>query len=115
MIISFADSQGAFERVFGADNVANINIGGVIPVGDGYADGPSISTARVVGVNNFRVFALGNGPDTRPTPPATSPIVTASTLRLDMQIDFLDLRWDHRGRRRNGVRDIRWQSVPSRD
>src|SRR5882724_6138432 len=88
MIISFADSQGAFDVCSGQTNVANINIGGVIPVGDGYADGPSISTARVVGVNNFRVFALGNGPDTRPTPPATSPIVTASTLRLDMQIDF---------------------------
>jgi len=61
MIISFADSQGAFDVCSGQTNVANINIGGVIPVGDGYADGPSISTARVVGsiISEFSRSAMG--------------------------------------------------------
>ncbi len=31
---------------------------------------------------------LGNGPDIRPAAGATSAIVTAGTLRLDMQIDY---------------------------
>src|SRR5262249_45896493 len=43
--------------------------------------------SAVPGVNNFRVFVLGNGPDIRSLA-ATNAIVTASTLKLDMQIDF---------------------------
>ena len=57
-------------------------------IADGFADAPNLATARVVGVNNFRVFVLGNGPDIRPGAGQTSVIVTAGTLKVDMQIDF---------------------------
>src|SRR5262249_55695456 len=45
---------------------------------------------RTPGVNNFRVFVLGNGPDIRPAAGGTSvvPGTPASVLKVDMQIDF---------------------------
>ena len=50
----------------------------------------------MAGVNNFRVFVLGNGPDIRPAPNATPSVLTAiatsSTLRITdgvgFQVDF---------------------------
>ena len=84
MIISFADRVGLFDRC-SAPDAANP---GAIPVADGLSDVAQNGLTRVAGVNNFRVFALGNGPDIRPMSPATSPIVTSDTLKLDMQIDF---------------------------
>jgi hypothetical protein len=88
MIVSLSDTSGAFDVCSGqtSGSVAT-NIGGGIPVGDGFADVAVAGQARVNGVNNFRVFALGNGPDIRPVSPATSPIVTSSTLKLAMQFD----------------------------
>jgi hypothetical protein len=89
MIISFGDQTGGTDfcsgEAFTAGNT--VNVGGAIPIGDGIADVAAAGVGRVAGVNNFRVFALGNGPDIRPVSPATSPIVTSSTLKLDMQID----------------------------
>lgn len=88
MIISFADSSGAFDVCSGdAFGAVSTNVGGVLPVGDGIADVAKAGLTRTSGVNNFRVFALGTGPDIRPTLPATSPIVTSGTLKLAMQID----------------------------
>ncbi|HEX5701937.1 MAG TPA: hypothetical protein VFX97_01805, partial [Pyrinomonadaceae bacterium] len=84
MIISFADCSGAFD-------VCTSPAGGFpgqLRIADGFADAPNNATARVVGVNNFRVFVLGNGPDIRPGTGQTSVIVTAGTLKVDMQIDF---------------------------
>ncbi len=55
-IISFADCAG------GLDTCHDTGAGGSLPVGDGFAD-PMVKGATVVpGVNNFRVFARGEGP-----------------------------------------------------
>ncbi|HJQ69266.1 MAG TPA: hypothetical protein VKA70_09850, partial [Blastocatellia bacterium] len=86
MIISFADCSGAFDTC--SIGPAGSAIFGVIPIGDGFADGGSFNAIRVPGVNNFRVFVLGNGPDIRPPAGQTSLIVTAGTLKVDMQIDY---------------------------
>jgi hypothetical protein len=84
MIISFADCSGLFD----ACSSPAPGIPGQIPVADGFSDGPG-TVARVVGVNNFRVFAIGqNGPDIRPAAGATAAIITTGTLRVDMQIDY---------------------------
>jgi hypothetical protein len=87
MIISFADRTGDFDLCSTPD-LTNPALTGVIPNGDGFADVAQNGLTLNPGVNNFRVFALGNGPDIRPVSPATSPIVTPSTLKLDMLIDY---------------------------
>src|SRR5262249_51186360 len=42
------------------------------------------------GVNNYRIFVLGNGPDIRPPAGGTSvvPGTPASVLKIDMQVDY---------------------------
>jgi hypothetical protein len=76
MILSFADVAGATGPT-GA------------PVGDGFADAAASGLTRTAGVNNFRVFALGAGPDRRGAPGTASPVfgTTADTLQLDFQVD----------------------------
>lgn len=61
-----------------------------MPVGNGIADVAQIGLTRIPGVNNFRVFALGNGPDIRSATGGTAvvPDTPSSLLKLDMQIDF---------------------------
>jgi hypothetical protein len=59
---------------------------GSAPAPDHFADVTAPGLTLIPGVNNFRVFALGNGPDIRNVP-GTSAIVTNTTLKLDMQID----------------------------
>src|SRR5213078_4660371 len=91
MIISFADCSGAFDVCSGvATGSVTTNVGGTLPVGNGYADAASSTSASTVGVNNFRIFALGNGPDLRPAAGGTAvvPGTLASVLKLDMQIDY---------------------------
>jgi len=86
MIISFADCSGAF------DSCSSPAPGtpGTLPIADGIADIAQGGLVRIPGINNFRVFALGNGPDIRPTTEGTAavPATPASLLKLDMQIDF---------------------------
>ncbi|HZM90937.1 MAG TPA: hypothetical protein VFF31_30735, partial [Blastocatellia bacterium] len=86
MIISFADCKGAFDACSGITEGSVVtNVGGTLPIRDHFADGPAAGVAVVPGVNNFRVFVLGNGPDIRT---GTSAIVTPNTLKIDMQIDY---------------------------
>ena len=86
MIISFADCAGGFDGCSGITEGSVVtNVGGTLPIRDHFADGPAAGVATVAGVNNFRVFALGNGPDIRT---GTSAIVTPNTLKVDMQIDY---------------------------
>ena len=86
MIISFADCAGGFDGCSGITEGSVVtNVGGTLPIRDHFADGPAAGVPVVPGVNNFRVFALGNGPDIRT---GTSAIVTTNTLKVDMQIDF---------------------------
>ena len=86
MIISFADCSGGFDSCTSPAP----GIPGTLPVGDGFADVAQSGLTRIPGVNNFRVFVLGNGPDLRPVPGGTSIVLgtSASVLKLDMQIDF---------------------------
>lgn len=92
MIISFADCAGAFDVCSGeAAGSVTTNVGGVLPVGDGYADvAKSAAGTLSPAVNNYRIFALGNGPDIRPATGGTAivPGTLASVLRIDMQIDY---------------------------
>ena len=88
MIISFADCSGDFDGCSGvATGSISTNVGGTLPIADEFADVAVAGQTLVPGVNNFRVFALGNGPDIRPGA-GTSSIVTNATLKLDMLIDF---------------------------
>jgi hypothetical protein len=82
MIISFADCRGQLDTCTRPDP----SFPGVIPIADGFAD-PSLGTGPVTaGVNNYRLFALGLGPDIRAG--GVVPDTPASLLKIDMQIDF---------------------------
>jgi hypothetical protein len=91
MVISFADCSGAFDSCTapspGGPGAAGT---GTLPIADGIADVAQAGLTRTPGVNNFRIFALGNGPDIRPVVGGTSvvPGTPASVLKVDMQIDF---------------------------
>ena len=86
MIISFADCSGGFDSC----SSPAPDIAGILPVADGIADVAQSGLTKIPGVNNFRVFALGNGPDIRPVTGGTAlvPGTPASVLKVDMQIDF---------------------------
>ncbi|HEV8482830.1 MAG TPA: hypothetical protein VGV87_04660, partial [Blastocatellia bacterium] len=62
MIISFADCSGAFDTC----TAPAAGIGGIFPVANGFADVARAGLVVAAGVNNFRVFVIGNGPDIRP-------------------------------------------------
>src|SRR4030095_15059817 len=90
MVISFADCSGAFDVCSGAaTGGVTTNVGGTLPVADGFADGPAAGTTRTVGVNNFRLFVEGNGPDLRPAVGGSSAIAKSTDLQIDMQIDYV--------------------------
>ncbi|HSB08447.1 MAG TPA: hypothetical protein VLM38_02965, partial [Blastocatellia bacterium] len=82
MVISFADCSGAFDIC----TAPVAGTAGNLPMANGIADVAQNGLALSAGVNNFRVFVLGNGPDIRPGA-GTSAVVTNSTLKIDMQID----------------------------
>ncbi len=74
MIISFADAVGGTNPCFAA-----------LPAPDGFAD--PINTAKLnPGVNNFRVFVLGNGPDLRGKFDAFGG--KTSTQQISFQVDY---------------------------
>ena len=86
MIISFADCSGPMS--FDTCSAPAASFPGAIPVADGFADvapmaPPPIPPPEVrPGVNNFRIFVLGDGPPISglsPTP-----------LKLEMQIDYTE-------------------------
>ena len=74
MIISFADTVGTL--------VASPEV----VLQDGIADAVAGAGPATPGVNNFRVFAQGPGPDRRVNAPVFGTI--ADTLKLDFQVDF---------------------------
>ena len=74
MIITFADNRGALD-----------GCAGVIPVADGFADAVVKGTA-VPGVNNFRAFVLGLGPDRRDGGAVFGG--TENTQKIAFQIDY---------------------------
>ncbi len=74
MIVSFADAIGTFFPSAGV----------LLP--DGFADAVS-GAASSPGVNNFRAFVHGNGPDRRETNVGVFG-TAANTLKLDLQVDY---------------------------
>ncbi len=86
MVISFADCSGGFDSC----TAPAAGIAGTLPKADGIADVAQAGLTRTPGVNNFRIFVLGNGPDIRPVVGGTSvvPGTPSSVLKVDMQIDF---------------------------
>jgi hypothetical protein len=82
MVISLADGAGASDGCSSPGGEQP----GILPIADGSADAAAAGLTAEAGVNNFRAFVLGNGPDPR-TP--GSPVFggPAQTLKLDLQID----------------------------
>src|SRR5437868_1422801 len=94
MIIRFADVVGSFAACSIPQNpVTGQPIAGVVglPIGNGIADAAVAGVAVTPGVNNFRVFALGDGPDLRSATSASAAVgaTNGNTLRIpEMQIDY---------------------------
>ncbi len=83
MIVSFADTSGAFDSCSAANALST----GVLPIADGIADVAHAGLTLQPGVNNFRVFALGDGPDLRAAGPLYGS--AADTLRIaGLQVDY---------------------------
>ncbi len=84
MIISFADCAGAFDTCTSPAT----GFAGQLPVANGIADVAGAGLTLTAGVNNFRVFVLGNGPDIRPAAGQTSAVVASTVLKVDFQVDY---------------------------
>src|SRR6185436_7207527 len=92
MVISLADCSGSFDICSGeATGSITTNLGGILPVANGIADAATAATTTVTpGVNNFRIFVEGDGPDLAPPPAGTAivPGTPSTLLRIAMQIDY---------------------------
>ncbi|HXI91470.1 MAG TPA: hypothetical protein VNO24_15750, partial [Blastocatellia bacterium] len=91
MVISFADCSGAFDICSGdATGSVGVNVGGIIPAADGFADVAQSGLTLTPGVNNFRIFVQGNGPNLAPAAGGTAivPGTPTGLLKIDMQIDY---------------------------
>lgn len=96
MIISFADTSGAsdvcsappgsYTIVKPGPITVTLPFTGSLPIGDGFADSAHSGLQSQPGVNNFRVFALGSGPDIR-SASSTIGATPGNTLKLDFQVD----------------------------
>jgi hypothetical protein len=91
MIISFADCSGLFDICSGvATGSVSVNVGGILPVADGFSDLSQAGLTRTPGVNNFRIFVQGNGPNLAPAAGGTAivPGTPTGLLKVDMQVDY---------------------------
>jgi hypothetical protein len=79
MIISLADCSGTFDGCTAS-----------LPIGNNIAEPAAPGLTLSPGVNNFRVFAMGDGPDVRLPAASSSPVLgtVADTLKLNFQIDY---------------------------
>ena len=75
MIITFTDNGGALDGCASA-----------VPVADGLADPVIAGATMIPGVNNFRAFVLGKGPDRRDGGPIFGS--TGATQKLAFQVDY---------------------------
>ncbi|MEK6289291.1 MAG: hypothetical protein AABO57_26565, partial [Acidobacteriota bacterium] len=95
MVISFADCQGLVDGCSGQASFpdqVDPDVGGTLPRADGFADVANASvTTRIAGVNNFRIFVQGNGPNLAPAVGGTAvvPSTPVGLLKVDMQIDYV--------------------------
>ncbi|MEK6284103.1 MAG: hypothetical protein AABO57_00005, partial [Acidobacteriota bacterium] len=94
MVISFADCQGLVDGCSGQASFpdqVDPDVGGTLPRADGFADVANASvTTRIAGVNNYRIFVQGNGPNLAPAVGGTAvvPSTPVGLLKVDMQIDY---------------------------
>src|SRR5882724_5005677 len=86
MVISFADCSGLFDTC----TTPGFGLTGTLPVADGFADVAQSGLTRTPGVNNFRIFVQGNGPNLAPAAGGTAivPGTPTGLLKVDMQVDF---------------------------
>jgi hypothetical protein len=63
---------------------------GSLPKGDGFADVAAPGLSLTAGVNNFKVFVHGDGPDLRLPAGFSSPVMGTADLvqKMQMQIDY---------------------------
>jgi hypothetical protein len=97
MIISFADTSGATDvcsappgayiRVLPGPITVTVPFTGSLPIADGFADVARLGLVNTPGVNNFRVFVEGTGPDIR-SPASPIDATPSNTLQLGLQIDY---------------------------
>ncbi len=98
MIISLADATGAYDpcssypytyTVHPSPGVTvTLPITGILPIGDSIADiAAGSGITLTAGVNNFRIFALGAGPDIRSDLLPIGATIT-DTLQMDFQVDY---------------------------
>ena len=73
-----------------SDGIVTVNVGGILPVADGFADVAQAGLTRTPGVNNFRIMVQGNGPNLAPPAGGTAvvPGTPSGLLKIDMQIDY---------------------------
>src|SRR5882724_4957626 len=86
MVISFADCSGLFDTC----TSPGFGLSGTLPVADGLADVAQSGLTRTPGVNNFRIFVQGNGPNLAPAAGGTAivPGTPTGLLKVDMQVDY---------------------------
>ena len=85
MIISFADTSGGTDVcTIPPDGVSTA---GVLPVADGIADAVKAGLEIQPDSSNYRIFALGNGPDVRSQASLIGATLT-NTLQLEFQVDY---------------------------
>lgn len=80
MIISFSDTSGAFDRCS-----TSTTDPGILPIADGIADVAQFGLTLQPGINNFRLFAQGSGPEVRGALPGST---ADNTLQADFQLDY---------------------------
>jgi hypothetical protein len=100
MVISFADCAGGVDAcsgLVGATFVTPERSGfgqpppaGILPVADGIADVAAPGLTLSAGVNNFRAFVLGDGPDMRLPVGVPSPVFgnVDNTQSVSFQVDY---------------------------
>src|SRR5882724_8501699 len=86
MVISFADCSGLFDTC----TTPGFGLTGTLPVADGFSDLAQSGLTRTPGVNNFRIFVQGNGPNLAPAAGGTAivPGTPTGLLKVDMQVDY---------------------------
>ncbi|MEN3331761.1 MAG: hypothetical protein V7641_1126, partial [Blastocatellia bacterium] len=92
MVISFADCSGAFDVCSGdTSGAVGTNVGGTLPVADGFADPAVAGAAVIASVNNYRIFVEGDGPELAPAAGGTAivPGTPNGLLRIaGFQVDY---------------------------
>src|SRR5262249_60701839 len=89
--VSVAGRSGLLDGRSGAGAGSVCTNGGrILPIAYGFGDVGQNGVTRIPGVNNFRIFVQGNGPNLAPPAGGTGvvPGTPSTLLKVDMQIDY---------------------------